>query len=260
MEDNQKVISVIKKAGKAILELYHSDYEVYRKADRSPVTEADILADEIIATGLREFGYPILSEESEDDLSRMKAERVWIVDSLDGTQDFLDKTDEFCVMIGLSEKGKSIGGWVYIPPTDKLYYAQKGQGAYIQVGSSAPVQIHVSDQTDIHKAKLLVSRTHLSRPIEEAAKKLGVGEMVLCGSNGVKMGLVAEGAVDLFFNPTDKFGQWDCCAPQIIVEEAGGRVSGVRGEELTYNGKELKNPYGMLASNAILHEHVVDVF
>jgi len=260
MVESEQVIQVIKKAGKAILDLYHSDYAVYKKDDKSPVTEADILADKIIADGLASYGYPILSEESADDLTRLTAERVWIVDSLDGTQDFLDKTDEFCVMIGLSEKGKAIAGWVYMPATDKLYYAKKGEGAYLQMGSSAPVQIHVSRQSDIHRAKLVVSRNHLSRPIEEAAKKLGVGEMVLCGSNGVKMGLVAEGKADLFFNPTDKFGQWDCCAPQIIVEEAGGRVSGIHGEALVYNGKEQKNPFGVIASNAILHGQVIGVF
>jgi len=223
-----KAIPVIKEAGKAILDLYHKDYEVHKKEDNSPVTEADILADKIIAEGLKEFGYPILSEESKDDLVRLEAPRVWIVDSLDGTRDFLDKTDEFCVMVGLQEAGKPILGLVYIPPTDKLYYAVKGGGAYLAIGDEPAKKLSVSQVSDIKQAKLLVSRTHMSERIEGAAKKMEVGSMIKCGSNGVKMGLVAEGKADLFFNPTDRLGQWDCCAPP--DHRRGGWRTCYRGE------------------------------
>lgn len=251
---------MIKQAGKEVLSLYKKNYEIFKKEDKSPVTEADILADKIIAEGLESFGYPILSEESKDDLNRLKSERVWIVDSLDGTQDFLDKTDEFCVMIGLSENGRAVLGFVYMPTEDKLYFAEKGKGAFVQIGDSSPQKIHVSDQSNIEKSKLVVSRSHISRRIEEAAEKLNVSQMVKCGSNGVKMSLVAEGKADLFFNPTDKFGQWDCCAPQIIVEEAGGKVTGIHGEDILYNGENTKNPFGLIASNGLLHKDVISVF
>jgi len=190
----------------------------------------------------------------------MKSDKVWIVDSLDGTQDFLDKTDQFCIMIGLAEKGKAVLGLVYIPTQDKLLYAEKGRGAYMQIGNGKPEKIHVSYQSDIKKARLVVSRSHISHIIENAAIKLEVGEMVKCGSNGVKMSLIAEGKADVFFNPTDKFGQWDCCAPQIIVEEAGGKVTGVHGEEILYNGENVKNPFGLMVSNGILHTRVIAVF
>ena len=182
------------------------------------------------------------------------------MDSLDGTQDFLDKTGEFAVMIGLSEKGKAVFGFVYMPTEDKLYYAEKGKGAFVQKGGSDPHAIHVSSQSDIKKAKLVVSRSHISKRIEEAAEKLNVGKMVKCGSNGVKMSLIAEGKADLFFNPTDKLGQWDCCAPHIIVEEAGGMVTGIRGEDIIYNEKSEKNPFGLAVSNGKLHNRVITVF
>ncbi|MBN2087489.1 3'(2'),5'-bisphosphate nucleotidase CysQ [Candidatus Peregrinibacteria bacterium] len=255
-----QVIPLIKKAGKEILSLYNKDYEVFKKEDKSPVTEADILSDKIIIEGLKSFGFPILSEESQDDLSRMRSEKVWIVDSLDGTQDFLDKTDEFCIMIGLSEKGHAILGLVYLPVQDKLYFAEKGKGSFVQVGDSEPKKIHVSDESDITKSKLIVSRNHLSRAIEDVARHLNIGEMVKCGSNGVKMGLVAEGKADLFFNPTNRFGQWDCCAPQIIVEEAGGIVTGIHGEVIIYNQENIKNPFGLVATNGILHSTVINEF
>lgn len=190
----------------------------------------------------------------------MKSDKIWIVDSLDGTQDFLDKTDEFAVMIGLAENGHATLGLLYLPTQDKLYFAEKGNGAFVQIGDSEPQKIHVSDQPDITKSKLIVSRSHITAEIEKAAKKLEVSELVRCGSNGVKMGLVAEGKADLFFNPTNRFGQWDCCAPQIIVEEAGGTVTGIHGENIIYNQENVKNPYGLIASNGKIHHHIITIF
>ncbi len=255
-----EAIPVVKRAGEAVLNLYHKDYKVEYKEDKSPVTDADFLSDKIIEEGLRSFGYPILSEESKDDLGRLKAERVWIVDSLDGTNDFLQKTDEFAIMVGLAEKGESVLGLVYLPVWDKLYYAVKGEGAFLMVGNKEPIRLAVSSQKDVHEATLVVSRNHMRPEIREAADKLAVGHFTQVGSNGVKMGLVAEGKTDLYFNPTDKMGQWDICGPQIIVEEAGGQVSGVHGETLIYNKKSPKNPYGIAASNGLLHDQIIAVF
>lgn len=255
-----EVAPVVKEAGQAILGLYHTEYKVEEKHDKSPVTEADLLSDKIIEEGLEKYAYPILSEESEDDLRRLESDRVWIVDSLDGTKDFLQKTDEFAVMVGLAEKGIPVLGFVYLPTEDKLYYASKGQGAYLVVGEGEPVKLKVSEQGDVKEAVLVVSRNHMRPEIKEAADKLRVGKFLQVGSNGVKMGLVAEGKADLYFNPTDRMGQWDVCAPHIIVEEAGGKVSGVHGETLAYNDENVKNPYGIVATNAILHNHVISVF
>lgn len=256
----KKAIPVVRMAGEAILDLYHKEYKVFEKDDKSPVTEADLLSDKIIAEGLRPIGYPILSEESEDDLKRMESDWVWVVDSLDGTNGFLNKTDEFAVMVGLAHKGESVFGMVYLPVQDKFYYAAKCEGAYMIVGDAEPVRLQVSSQDDIHKASLVVSRSHLSQEIKDAAERLEVGVYTQCGSNGVKMGLVAEGKADLNFNPTDRMGQWDLCGPQIIVEEAGGKVSGIHGEDLRYNGENEKNPYGIVATNGILHHKVLSVF
>ena len=252
-----KIIPVIKKAGKSILNLYNKNYQVFEKQDKSPVTEADLIADKIILEGLKEFGYPILSEESKDDLGRLKSEYVWIVDSLDGTRDFLDKTGEFCIMIGLSYKGESILGVLYQPTEDKLYFAEKGKGAYLSISDSEPIRLKVSSQSNIHDSILIVSRSHISKEIEDGASKLDVKKMQKCGSNGIKMGLIAEGKADIFFNPTNKLGQWDCCAPQIIIEEAGGKASGIHGEKLYYNTKNIRNPFGIAVSNGILHDWLI---
>lgn len=256
----REIIPLIKRAGQFVLELYYTDYIIEIKHDQSPVTEADIGSDRIIKRGLQTFGYPILSEESADDPSRLRSDRVWIVDSLDGTNGYISKTGEFAVMIGLAEKGEAILGLVYLPADDKLYYASKGEGAYMVVGDREPTRLGVSSQADIHEATLVVSRSHLSESITMASEKLAVRDLRQHGSNGVKMGLVAEGKADLYFNPTDQMGQWDLCAPQIIVEEAGGQVSGIHGERLQYNLKNSKNPYGIVASNGKLHSSVLNFF
>jgi len=253
-----KVVPVIRLAGKEILKLYKDNLLVSKKEDQSPVTEADLKSEHIIQEGLSPFGYPILSEETEDNLNRMKSERVWIVDPLDGTRDFIDKTDEFSVMIGLAEKGLPIAGFVYQPAGDKLYYALKGTGAYLQIGNGPAQKIHVSLTESLPQSILVASRIHFSEAIQKAAKKMNC-QIKRVGSNGVKMCMVAEGKADIFFNPTDRMGQWDICAPQIIVEEAGGVVTGIQGERLVYNQKNPKNPFGIAVSNAKLHHRMINI-
>lgn len=252
----REVLNLIQKAGKKVMEIYNTDYNIYEKKDKSPVTEADIIADKIILDGLAQFGLPILSEESKDDLSRLNAKKVWIVDSLDGTMDFLQKTGEFSIMIGLVENGRPIFGAVYLPAFDKLYYAQKGEGAYVKIAGQKEKRISVSKVADLAKAKMIVSRNHLSEYVVDFSKKTGV-KFKKCGSNGIKIGLIAEGKADMFINNTDKMGQWDACASDIILSEAGGKLTGMNNEAIIYNKEEIKIKHGLVASNGILHSNII---
>lgn len=248
-----EVKEVVLRAGEEVMKIYRTDFKVEEKDDNSPVTEADLVADKMILDGLKKYGWPILSEESKDDLSRMDSDRVWIVDSLDGTSDFVQKTDEFSIMVALAGKGRPILGFVYVPPLKKMYYASQGQGSFLQMGDKASRQIKVTDQAHITKATLVVSRNHLKDEDKALAGKMGITNLKRSGSNGVKMGLIAEGQADIFFNSTGYMSQWDLCAPEIILIEAGGETSDTRGETIIYNKEELKIKYGMLASNGKLH-------
>ena len=250
-------IAIARKAGEAILQSRKEGFETRMKDDNSPVTNADLLSDNIICEGLSRYGWPILSEEKEKEDHR-NAEYVWLVDPLDGTRSFARGEDDFCVMIGLAKRGRSVLGVVYQPTTDKLYSAREGGGAFLEVRGTR-IKLKVSDIQDPEKARIIFSKNHPTPAMDTLASELKVASSHRMSSSGVKMGLIAEGMVDLFFNPTSKMGEWDLCAPQIIVEEAEGRVSGVRGEELIYNKEIPKNPYGILATNGLLHAKALEI-
>lgn len=252
-----QAVAAARQAGEAIVRLRGAVPAARLKSDGSPVTDADLVADRIIRHGLAGFGWPILSEESADGSDRLLSEYVWIVDPLDGTKAFLDGGDDFVVMIALVERGKPVLAVLYQPAADKLYRALRGRGAFLERGG-AVIKLLVSHVADQRESRMIMSRHHPAPEAEALARSLGVTEVVRVGSNGVKFGLIAEGRFDLLVNPTDQMREWDLCAPQLILEEAGGRVTGMRGEEIVYNKAAPVNPYGILATNGALHAQVLE--
>ena len=124
------LIGAIIQAGEKIQEIYDTDFEVNKKDDNSPITQADLESNKILRSVLEKTGIPILSEEDVDDKSRLASEKVWIVDPLDGTQDFVNRTGEFTVLVGLVENHIPVMGLVYLPIKKILYFAEKGKGAF----------------------------------------------------------------------------------------------------------------------------------
>jgi len=249
--DKEHILSSIREAGSAVMGIYDTDFAVEQKEDKSPVTEADTRAHNMLMTALGEFGYPILSEEGDSkESARYNAQHVWIIDPLDGTNDFVQKTGEFSIMVGLVEDGKPVFGAVYAPAVDKLYYAQSGSGAWLSHGGET-TRLSVDTRTEHIRA--VSSRSHNSPEIDAYYKALGAHERIAVGSNGVKIGRIAEGEADVFYNPTSKMGEWDGCAPQIILEEAGGKMTGADGSPIVYNKKDPHLSHGILATNGALH-------
>lgn len=247
---------IIYKAGEETLKIYKSNIKYEIKEDNSPVTEADRVSDEIILSGLKQFNYPVLSEESVDDSDRLSSKRVWIVDSLDGTTDFIQKTGEFSIMVGLVEDNKPILGFVYLPLKDKLYYAPKGQGSFLE-SNGIIKRIKVSNINNFSKSRLVVSRNHLKPEDKKKANEMGILRLKKSGSNGIKMGLIAEAEADIFYNTTNRMSQWDSCAPEIILTEAGGKVTDIEGNEILYNTEKIKLERGLVASNGIIHNKII---
>ena len=126
----EKLMDTIIIAGEKIREIYETDFEVKKKEDDSPITKADLESNKILRATLEKTGIPILSEESDDDKTRLESEKVWIVDPLDGTQDFVNKTGEFTILVGLVENHIPVMGLVYLPIKKILYLAERGIGAY----------------------------------------------------------------------------------------------------------------------------------
>ena len=249
------ISKLIRQAGQAALSFYGKNYNINDKGNDSPVTEADLASEKIILEGLQKYGYGILSEETHDDRSRLKKDRVWIVDPLDGTKDFIEKTGEFTIMIALVENGEPVLGLVYQPVGDTLYYAAKGEGAYKQVGKEEPGRIRVSSENNFEKALMFTSRHHqsdLEREFIDCYKLKAITR-----GSSKKICEIAEGAGELNFNPTDKMKEWDLCAADIILSEAGGRLTDLDGNKYKYNQAD-PHIHGYLATNGLIHNRIIE--
>ena len=233
--------------GEAVMRVYASDFEIYQKTDKTPVTEADLAAERIIVEVLSDAfpDIPIVSEELVDRSGLPPAaDRFWVVDPLDGTKEFIARNGEFAVLIGLVEGGRPVLGVVHGPAIG-LTYAGCGPGtATRQAAGGKPEPIRASTPA-ADGLVIIHSRSHEnSRRLGEFLKDYPVKQRVSCGS-ALKFGLLAAGEGDLY----PRFGttmEWDTAAGQAVLEAAGGRVLGLDGEPLGYGKPGLKND-GFLA-------------
>jgi len=243
------------KAGSAVIKIYYKDFSVERKADDQPVCAADLASNRLINKTLKPLGYPILSEESFDDLIRLKSKKVWIVDPLDGTSDFVNKKGEFTIMIGLVEAGRPVLGVVYSPAEKILYYAAEGEGAFEKKGGKT-ARLSVSNKKELAQAKIYISRYHFGEAEKKFLKLSKPKKLVACGSSK-KLCLIAAGRGEASFNLSDKTKEWDVCAAAVILSEAGGRLTDKNGANLKYNKKQPRNLAGYVAGNFPIHEKII---
>lgn len=256
-------LELAREAGAAILDLYEGPLDIQQKADaddREPVTQADKLANEIIVKRLaREFPEDgILAEESVDTERRLGKSRVWMIDPLDGTTGFIDGNGDFAVQIGLAENGECVLGVVYQPLTGVLYRAVRGGSAWIERPEAEPEQARVSNHIDLATMRLAASRSHRSPRMDKVVQKFGVKQEVRRGSVGIKVCLIVEQQCDLYVHLSPRTKQWDTCAPEIILQEAGGKLTDLFGRPLRYNSREVQNRNGIVASNGVAHQKIID--
>lgn len=259
----ETAIDLARKAGKTILEFYATDFlieeKVFPDAFSEPVTIADRTASKIIVKGLS-AAFPadgILSEEEFDDRERLTKNRVWIIDPLDGTKGFVEKTGDFAVHIGLAENGESILGVVFLPLEDILYFASKSKGAWMIEKNEAPKRLQVSGKTDFAEMNLAVSKNHRSPKMNRIVKDLGFKQEIRRGSVGLKIGLIARQICDLYIHLSPRTKHWDTCAPEIILTEAGGHFTDIFGDKISYNTADVHNHNGVLATNGAAHDLTV---
>ena len=242
------VIEVAKEAGAAILSVYNDEasFETELKDDKSPLTRADKLANEVIVEGLEKLPeiYPIISEENKQIAydERKNFETFWLVDPLDGTKEFIKRNGEFTVNIALVKNGSPIMGVVYVPVSQDLYWAVKGEGAYY--GSFDDAQRLLANEYKLTDSGLRVvcSRSHINQATQDFIDKLDAPEAVSKGSS-LKFLLIASGKAEVYprMGPTM---EWDTGAAQIILEESGGSILQLEtNEPLEYNKENLLNPY-----------------
>ncbi|HUR96510.1 MAG TPA: 3'(2'),5'-bisphosphate nucleotidase CysQ [Pyrinomonadaceae bacterium] len=261
----ETAVRLAREAGNKVLEYYAGEVIAEEKlgADNfsEPVTIADRAASRIVVDGLSEQ-FPddfILSEEELDDPGqRTRTDRVWIIDPIDGTWGFLKKDGDFGVQIGLAIAGEPVVGVVYLPAHDRLYYAAKDHGSFLIEDGGSPLRLQVSTNTDFAKMNLAVSRNHRSPKINRIIKELGLNREVQRGSVGLKVGLIAEEVCDLYIHLSPRTKFWDTCGPQIILEEAGGRMTDLFGELIRYGISDVQNHGGIVAANGSAHEMIIE--
>jgi len=245
------LVELAAEAGRAIMNVYGGRFTVERKADCSPLTEADLAAHHVIAAGLAALTppLPVLSEE-EDDIpyeERARWRSYWLVDPLDGTREFIKRNGEFTVNIALISEHRPVLGVIHVPVSGVCYYAGAGLGAFRQAPGARAQRIHTR-RWNGGRIVIAGSRSHNDPRFERFLAEFEDYEIIAMGSS-LKSCLVAEGRADVYLR-LGATSEWDTAAAQCVVEEAGGALTDLRLRALLYNTKDsLLNPYFIVHGN-----------
>jgi myo-inositol-1(or 4)-monophosphatase len=244
--EREVAVQAAREAGAIVRRYYEGVIEAHEKRPDNPVTAADLEANacirDVIAAAFPGDGW--LSEETADSRERLGRRRVWVVDPLDGTKEFIQHIPEFCVCVALTEDGRPVVAVEYNPAADRLYVAVRGEGTTV---NGAPAR--VSTTARVPDAVVMASRSEDKRGEWDAFKDRV--HVHLTGSVAFKLAELATGAGDATFTLTPK-NEWDICAGTLLVQEAGGRVTDIAGAPLVFNQPSPLRP-GMIASNGVLH-------
>lgn len=253
--DLKLAINASFKAGEIIMQYYCDDYEIKEKGYHNPVTTADNEADSYLKSTLMsarpQYGW--LSEETVDSKRRLSKEKVWIVDPLDGTKEFIEGVPQFVVSIALVEKGTPIIGVLHNPVTKETFHAVKGKGTYLD---DNVYRCSIKDSTT--DMLILNSRSETRKGLWEPYKQY-FKELKPIGSVAYKMGLTATGKADIFVTLRPK-NEWDVCAGTCLINEAGGKVIDLNGKELTFNNQKTLIEPGLIAGYNLSVEKTFKIF
>lgn len=245
--------------GRAAMSHYgRADLSVRDKGVDDPVTAADRAANDAILGVLTERapGQRVLSEESAPpEMGGAEGgdagDRLWIVDPLDGTKEFLARNGQFSIMVGLAEGGRATLGAVHQPDPDRLYLGLAGGGAWVVANPR-----HRPESRSLSVVprptgplRLVASRSHGDPALDRLIGTLGEVEVSRVGSVGIKCALIAAGAADLYVHPVPYLKEWDTCAPEALLRGAGGRVTDCGGGALRYGKDERRQPRGIFAGS-----------
>jgi 3'(2'), 5'-bisphosphate nucleotidase len=247
-------------AARLVLTYHRTDLVIESKAGNEPVTRADREASELIVARLL-AAFPddvVLSEEVPDDGSWHGRPRVWMVDPIDGTSDFIQGETGFVVMIGLVVDGRPRVGAVAHPLTGRVYGGVVGSGAWRQDPDGTRTPLRTSSLAGPPGIRLVASKTHRTPRVDAVKRALGITDEINVGSVGLKIGLVSEGSRDLYVYTGGRTKIWDTCGPEAVLHGAGGRMSDLDGKPLVYDGPDLHNRRGIVASNGPLHDFVIE--
>jgi 3'(2'), 5'-bisphosphate nucleotidase len=238
-----QVCALTRQAGEKIMRFYRNGADVTFKADASPLTAADEASHELLVKALQELlpGASVISEESDGatECSIDYSNLFWLVDPLDGTKEFVKRTDEFTVNVALMEDHSPILGVVHAPALNLTYFGEREFGAWRQASDESPAPI-ATRRADPSQLGVVASKDHAGPLVNAMLARLNNPQLRSMGSS-LKFCLVAEGKADLYVRDLPTM-EWDTAAAQCIVEAAGGGVYSLNGEPLRYGKPGLKNP------------------
>ncbi len=255
-----KIIDIAIEAGKIIMNIRKKGFEAKTKEHEFDfVTEADEKSDKYIRKELGKL-FPndlILSEESNNIPTDFNG-NVWMVDPLDGTKDFVNGGDCFSVMIGLCKNGNPRLGVVYAPEQDLLYYAKKDEGAFMKKNNNIS-KLSVSNISRIEDSKIIIRFVQEEkRDTDLMVNALPTMSQIKSSSVGIVLGLICQAKAEIHIFTNKRGSKWDTCAPQIILEESGGKITDWNGNSLNYKQKNLRWKNLFVATNSLVHEKVIE--
>jgi len=242
-------------AGDILLEYYQADYNIRDKGFNNPVTTADYACNHYLEERLRDSypDYGWLSEETADTASRLSKDRVWVVDPLDGTKEFIEGVPQFVVSIALVEQARPVLGVLHNPATKETFSAVSGNGAALN-----GIPIRVSKVERLEEATILNSRTETRHGLWKRYKPHFL-RLIPTGSVAFKLGLTAAGQADMFATLRPK-NEWDICAGDIILREAGAELRDLKGEMRAYNRRDTKIKPGLVAGNPTIVKAFLELY
>ena len=252
------VSNLARQAGRVILKIYEQDFAVSYKGTNNPVTEADHQANAVIVEGLAAH-FPqdvIVAEESPLPTNTLGTGRVWYVDPLDGTKEFIARNGEFSIMIGLTQDTGCQMGVVYWPTRDQLFVGITDQAAWMEQDGIRK-DLTATHSKNPPNISLVASRSHRSPILSTIQQSLPISEEHPMGSVGLKIACIAQGGADLYTEPGPYTKAWDACAPEAILRGAGGCFTDVHGNPMQYGTNEFRNLHGILASTQDCHRRAL---
>jgi 3'(2'), 5'-bisphosphate nucleotidase len=253
----EQLVSIARTAGEIVTRVYAGEFTVEYKGPSDPVTQADRLANDLICERLALAfpGAPIVAEESppESFVGFETGVRIFFVDPLDGTREFVARNGQFVVMIGLVEGARATAGVVYAPASGTTWYGALGVGAFRGEHDGNPEPIRVGGVERPELACVVSSRSQRSPALQQALTGLGARAHLAVGSAGLKGAQVADGTADAYLSIGRSGKLWDACAVDALVHAAGGHFTNTRGERLDYRSSDISLTDGILACNERLH-------
>lgn len=261
-EEVATLVGIAAEAAEVVFRIYQTPFEVDYKGPRDPVTLADREANALICERLQTAfpGVPVVAEESTPDTfaGYQSAERIFFVDPVDGTREFVAKNGEFVVMIGLVEGDRATASVIHAPATGTAWVGLLGHGAFRVSPGEGRTEINVSDCAELAQVRVVASRSHRTPTFERALSELGAGTVFPQGSAGLKGARVAEASADAYIAPFYAGQRWDICACDALVHAAGGRVTDAYGAPIDYRAPALAQESGLVVSNGLVHDALLE--